>query len=56
MRYAGYLDRRRQLDRCARHRQVELEIVAERAGELADRIDETELIERRRPQIADDCA
>ena len=43
-----------QVDRCGRHRQVELEIVAEGAGELTDRIDETEMVERGRPEIADD--
>ena len=38
----------------SRHRQVELEIVAEGTSELTNGIEQTELVERRRPEIADD--
>ena len=34
---------------------MDLEVVAERASELADGVDETELVERGRPQVADDA-
>ena len=49
-----HLDGGRQVDRCRRQREVDLQLVAERPGELGDRADEAELVERRRPQVAHD--